>query len=493
MEKKEEKPAKKITTLLALSPFIVIFAFLVLFYVILGIRPEPTFIICLAATFIIGIVFAGKSYDQLLKAGCNRVGKTMSAILIIFSIGIVVATFMASGAIPTLVVYGIKLIKPGMFYLTALLACMIISIACGSSLTTVGTLGLALFAMASVMGMDLKMTLGAIWCGAIFGDSCSPVSDGPNMNAAVTRVDLYKLVGNNLKYSFAPAYVIVIIFFLILSLTAPAATTVENETINTFLKEINSIYSISPLCLLPFIVLFGSIILKVKAVPALIGSAFSAIIVGLIKQPFSFQSFITCMNTGFKLDMIPKTVYDASTLSKTTSNLLVRGGMSNMVGLVCVIIMAQMIVAIIEECGFMDHLMHTLFSKAKSPRSLMLAATLTGLCLAPCGGNAYLPTIITGTMYQRPFLESKIDLVNLARINLAGTGISCSMWPWLVVGTYYFTNLGVTPPEFIQYCIALPLCILTLVISAFTGWGLVRLSDEEAARQLAELDAEKVS
>lgn len=204
MTQQAEKPAKKITTLLALSPFIVIFAFLVLFYVILKIRPEPTFIICLAATFGIGILFAGKSYNQLLKAGCARVGKTMSAILIIFSIGIVVATFMISGAIPTLVVYGIKLINPNMFYLTALIACMIISLACGSSLTTVGTLGLALYAMASVMGMNLYMTLGAIWCGAIFGDSCSPVSDGPNMNAAVTRVDLYKLVGNNLKYSFAP-------------------------------------------------------------------------------------------------------------------------------------------------------------------------------------------------------------------------------------------------------------------------------------------------
>lgn len=61
-----------------------------------------------------------------------------------------------SGAIPTLVVYGIKIISPNMFYLTALLACMIISIACGSSLTTVGTLGIALYAMASVMGVDMK-------------------------------------------------------------------------------------------------------------------------------------------------------------------------------------------------------------------------------------------------------------------------------------------------------------------------------------------------
>lgn len=445
----------------------------------------------LAATFGIGILFAGKSYNQLLKAGCARVGKTMSAILIIFSIGIVVATFMISGAIPTLVVYGIKLINPNMFYLTALIACMIISLACGSSLTTVGTLGLALYAMASVMGMNLYMTLGAIWCGAIFGDSCSPVSDGPNMNAAVTRVDLYKLVGNNLKYSFAPAYVVVILFYLVLSLTAPEATAVENQTITTFLTEINTIYKISPLCLLPFIILFASIIFKVPAVPALIGSAFSAVAITMLIQPFSFNSAITCMNTGFKLNMIPASVIDVSTLSKTTSNLLVRGGMSNMVGLVCVIIMAQMIVAIIEECGFMDHLMHTLFAKAKTPKALMLSATLTGLCLAPCGGNAYLPTIITGTMYQRPFLENKMDLVNLARINLAGTGISCSMWPWLVVGTYYYTNLGVTPPEFAIYCIALPLCILTLVISALTGWGIVKLTDEEAAAQLAELDAAK--
>ena len=70
------------------------------------------------------------------------------------------------------------------------------------------------------------------------------------MNAAVTRVDLYKLVGNNLKYSFGPAYVLVIIFYLVLSLNAPAATAMENDTINAFITEINTIYNISPICFL---------------------------------------------------------------------------------------------------------------------------------------------------------------------------------------------------------------------------------------------------
>ena len=131
--------------------------------------------------------------------------------------------------------------------------------------------------------------------------------------------------------------------------------------------------------------------MKVPAVPALIGSAFSAIIVGLALQPFSFNSAITCMNTASTLNMIPASVIDTATLSSTTTNLLVRGWYGKHGGPGLRDYHGQMIVAIIEECGFMDHLMHTLFSKAKTPRSLMLAATLTGLCLAPCGGNAICP------------------------------------------------------------------------------------------------------
>src|SRR5215468_12331588 len=96
-----------------------------------------------------------------------------------------------SGTLGAMVYYGLQLLSPNYFYMTACLICAIISASIGSSWTTVGTVGIGLVGIAVSMDLDPAITAAAVVSGAYVGDTSSPLSDSANLAAAAAGVDLY--------------------------------------------------------------------------------------------------------------------------------------------------------------------------------------------------------------------------------------------------------------------------------------------------------------
>lgn len=481
---------KKIPTLVAVSPFILVFVLCLVGYAIFRINIPSLFLLATTGTILITMGVSKKKWPEMLKAMGKRVGNSLGALMIIITLGAVIGSFVFSGTIPMLIYYGAQIINPSYFYVTALLTCMLVAMFCGSSWTTLGTVGIAIFAIAQAIGMNLPITMGAIWCGASFGDNCSPVSDGPNLAAAAAGVDLYQTVKNTIFYSYAPAYVIVIIAFFVLGMNSGVSLAAENETLQLMLAELDQIFNFNILLVLPFVMLLVGMLLKIPAAPTLVASAVLALVLGTAFQPFGLVSGLKAMTSGFSTSMVNTPGVDIALLGKQTISLINRGGMNGTTQLLLVIIMAQMITACMEESGFMARLMEVFFSKLKSERSVILATILTGICLSPCGGNAYAPQIITGSIFQRVYLEHKIDRLVLARVLLSVPGPLCSFWPWLLTPVFYNTTFGMSTMDFALYMFPIPLTILACVITALTGFGLQRLTDEQAAQQLAAFDVE---
>src|SRR5690625_5476265 len=86
----------------------------------------------------------------------------------------------------------------------------------GSSLTTVGTVGLAFIGISTALGVSLPMTAGAIVSGAFFGDKMSPLSDTTNMASSILDVDLFDHI-KNMAWTTLPAFLISFILFALLS------------------------------------------------------------------------------------------------------------------------------------------------------------------------------------------------------------------------------------------------------------------------------------
>ena len=98
-----------------------------------------------------------------------------------------------------IIYWGLKLISPSVFLVTTCLACMMTSLATGSSWSAIGTAGVALMGVGMGLGVNPAMTAGAIVSGAAFGDKMSPLSDTTNMAPAVAEGDVF-----DAKYYYCP-------------------------------------------------------------------------------------------------------------------------------------------------------------------------------------------------------------------------------------------------------------------------------------------------
>ena len=183
-----------------------------------GLKTAPHVPLLMAAAFaaVVG-AFHRFSWKEMMEGMTGAISTALPALLIIMSIGILIAAWMAGGVIPTMVYYGLQIISPRFFLVTALLLCSLVSLAIGSSLSTIGTVGVALFGIGSALGIPPAITAGAIVSGAYFGDKMSPLSDTTNLAPSVSDANVFDHI-RHMMVTTTPTYLICIVIYGILSL-----------------------------------------------------------------------------------------------------------------------------------------------------------------------------------------------------------------------------------------------------------------------------------
>ncbi|WP_178381593.1 hypothetical protein [[Phormidium ambiguum] IAM M-71] len=116
----------------------------------------PVQVALLLSTMIAAIIILknGHSWDEIAAAGGRAISSIVSAIFILLAVGALIGTWNMSGTIPSLVYYGIQILEPSWFYMATAVICAIVSVAIGSSWTTVGTIGVGLVGIASLLGVS---------------------------------------------------------------------------------------------------------------------------------------------------------------------------------------------------------------------------------------------------------------------------------------------------------------------------------------------------
>ena len=109
-------------------------------------------------------------YSKVEEAILEGSKLAVPTILILYSIGCLMGAWIASGTVPMIIYWGLKLINPSIFLVTACLACVITSLAHGevSLGPTIGTVGVALIGVGMGLEINPAMTAGAIVSGAGF-------------------------------------------------------------------------------------------------------------------------------------------------------------------------------------------------------------------------------------------------------------------------------------------------------------------------------------
>ena len=97
---------------------------------------------------IIAAVLAGTrldmGWDEILQGMTKGIIAALPAIMILMIVGLLIGVWIASGVVPVMIFYGLKILAPGYFLVATCVICAVISLATGSSWSTAATVGLAM-------------------------------------------------------------------------------------------------------------------------------------------------------------------------------------------------------------------------------------------------------------------------------------------------------------------------------------------------------------
>ena len=164
-----------------LAPIVVLVVLLALTIVLFGIDATggPLQVALMTSGVFAGLVAMKNGYDadRLRDAAVGGVSSAMGAIFILLAVGALIGTWNMAGTIPTVVSYGVAILKPGIFFAAVAVICALVGAVTGSSWTTAGTLGVAFVGMAPVLGLSTSIAAGAVISGSYVGDKMSPLSE----------------------------------------------------------------------------------------------------------------------------------------------------------------------------------------------------------------------------------------------------------------------------------------------------------------------------
>ena len=490
-------PKKNTPLWMAIVPIVVLIALLVINVRIYADNassgPNQIALLLSAATAAVFGLFLKFNFSFMLKGIVRSLNSSMTAILLLLLIGSLTGTWMISGVVPAMIYYGLDLLNPRIFLFASVIVCAIVSVATGSSWSTIATVGVALLGIGEALGVSKPMAAGAIISGAYFGDKLSPLSDTTNLAAAMAEVDLVAHI-KYMLWTTVPSIVITMIIFLVIGFTGETATVNSVDTA-TLKEAISEKFNITPWLFLVPVAVLGLVMFKVDAIAALfvgvlLGGIFavafqSDVVREVSKQPteavtdkegkvtpkanyvtHAYSAVVNAMATGTEV----------TSDNDSAADLLKGKGMEGMLNTIWLIVTAMCFGGIMEACGFLKRITEPLVRYAKSDGSLV--ATTAGSCMFVnvTASDQYLSIVVPGRMFRESFEERGLDGRNLSRtLEDAGT-VTSVLVPWNTCGAAQMGVLGVAVMSFAPYCFFNIISPFMTMAYAFIGIKIARIA-----------------
>jgi NhaC family Na+:H+ antiporter len=424
----------------------------------------PIQIALISAGMLAGFVGAlnGVGWKQLETAASTFCGLVMVPILLMLCIGGLIAVWIASGVIPTLIVLGAGILHPAAFYVGVLILCSIVALSCGSAWTTAATVGVAMIAIADASGLSVAVTAGAIVSGAYFGDKLSPLSDTTNLASGMAGVDLFTHI-QFLLTTTVPAYLIALVAFSILGLNGAAE--INAGQINTLKQELNQLFSINLGLLLPVVLLLVLALLRIPPLIVVFLSIIVGVLIGLIAQPYRGAEDVLSRILEYWRFVLNGFVLEDG--SPAAQRLLSRGGMSGMLTTIWLIISAMFFSGMMERSGSLGRLLSSILNLMRRDRTIFLGAGATAFLGNVVAADQYLSIVLSTRMYTTEVAERGFRPEMLSRTAEDFGTVTSALVPWNTCGAFIAATLGVATWSYAPFCIfniASPLIACFLII-----------------------------
>ena len=410
--------------------------------------------IALVLSTLVAVVVAwrrGHALTDLREAAVASVTTGLGAIFILFAVGALIGTWAMSGTLIAMVYYGLKLLDPQSFYMTACLISAAVALSIGSSWTVAGTIGIGLMGVSDRMGLDPAITAGAVISGAYFGDKASPLSDTANLACAAAGAELYTHIRETLWTSL-PALLLALAGFWLM------ASPVEFDPAPV-LDRIAAQFGPGPVDFAPLALVLALALLRWPPFSTIILGALAGGVLAALRAPERVIAFAADPSLPAGLGILKgvwaalATGYVSETGQPAVDQLLTRGGMDSMLVTVWLILAALAFGGVVEKAGILDRLIGPVIARARSTGALV--ASLVGAALATnaLAADQYIAIVLPGRMFRTAFARRGLAPVVLSRALGDSATVTSPLIPWNSCGAYMAATLGVSGLAFAPWAL----------------------------------------
>lgn len=419
-------------------------------------------------------------WQQLEDAIVQNMRSATPALIILLLIGAIAGTWMASGIIPTLIYYGLKILHPSIFLPASCVICAVISLLTGSSWTTIATIGVALMGIGRALGFEDGWIAGAIISGAYFGDKVSLMSDTTILASSTAEVPVFKHI-KYLMITTIPSLVLAIVVFAIAGLSAsPASATDANE----ISQALDSTFNISPWLLIVPVLTAVLIAKRLPAIITLFASAAMAAVAMVVAQPDILLSIAQSDSASFMTSLKAVIITATTSTSVETGNALLNelvatNGMGGMMNTVWLIICAMCFGGVMYGSGMLTAISQIFVRIARRTVSVVGSTVCSGIFFNLTTGDQYISIILTGNLFRQLYDDNNLERRLLGRSIEDSATITSVLIPWNTCGMAQSTVLGVATLTYMPYCIFNLASPLMSIIVAALGYKIYK-RDENA-------------
>jgi len=410
----------------------------------------------------------GYSFIDIRRMMDDGIIKALPAIYIFLLIGMVIASFMQSGTIASLLYYGLDLLNPAIFLAAGFILCGFMSVATGTSWGTVGTIGVVLVGIGDALGVPLPLVVGMIVSGATFGDKLSPISDTTNLAAMSAGTNLYRHIGAML-YTTVPTFIIVLGIFIFWGLQY-GDNALPRDHIDEIRTALAGAYQLNLwVTLLPLLLMFG---LSIKRYAAEVSMTCSIALAMLIAVVYQGKDGIDVINALW--------LNSAGTTGiENIDGLLGRGGVYSMAWTLLLSIMALALGGILHHAGFLRVLLVHIIAHLQRISTLIATTIASGLIGNMAMGEAYISIILNCQLFKGAYQERNLDRAVLSRSVEEGSTLTTGLIPWTTAGTFYAATLGIPTLDYAPYALLNLLNPLVSIGMAVMGIGLLQDKEQQ--------------
>lgn len=445
-------------------------------------------ILATAVATALSMLLYGVKWVDLEKNIAKNIYSSSGSILIFLFIGAIAGTWMISGVVPTLICYGLQILHPAIFLVSACLICAVVSVVTGSSWTTCATIGVALMGIGYSNGFPEWWTAGAVISGAYFGDKMSALSDTTVLAASTAKVPLFDHI-RYMMYTTVPSMTIALVIYIIAGIYLYDSSVAMSSELVVALEQN---FNITPWLLVIPIFTFTLIIFKVPALLTLFLSMLSASVAMLIFQPDIVAQIGGGDELNFRTAILGVMTSCCNSTSLDTGNEVLNGlvatrGMGGAMNVIWLVLTAMCFGGVMVGSGMMGAITKTLLKGVKSVTHAVAATVFSGIFLNCSTGDQFMSIILSCDLNKGSFDRLGIDRRVLSRATEDSATVVSVLIPWNTCGVVQSMVLGVPTLLFMPFCFFNLLSPLMSIIVAKLNYKILR-TNGNASASLSEVE-----